>query len=80
MLRIYSIPIINDNSIINAKADILDDLLHFRIPWKFRSYIMEDYNQSNNMLDYFTLGNTTQCDTAHCYFTSKTPEILEWRK
>ena len=41
---------------------------------------MDYYNQSNNMLDYFTLGNTTQCDTTKCYFTSKSPEILDWSK
>ena len=32
------------------------------------------------MLDYFTLGNSTQCNTAHCYFTYKPPEILDWIK
>ena len=32
------------------------------------------------MLDYFTLGNTTQLDTTQCYFTSKYPEILDWSK
>ena len=31
MFRIYSIPIENDYSLINAQADILDDLLPFRI-------------------------------------------------
>ena len=41
---------------------------------------MEDDNRSNNMLDYFTLGDTTQCDTAQLYFTSKSPEILDWSK
>ena len=34
---------------------------------------MEDENRSNNMLDYFTLGDTTQCDTTKCYFTPKFP-------
>ena len=24
--------------------------------------------------------DTTQCDTAQCYFTSKSPEILDWIK
>ena len=42
MLRIYSIPIRNDNSAIHAQADILNDLLPFIIPWTFRSDIMED--------------------------------------
>ena len=32
MLRIYSIPISNDNDVINAQAEILDDLLPFSIP------------------------------------------------
>ena len=35
MLRIYSIPIGNDNSVINAQSDIIYDLLTFGIPWKF---------------------------------------------
>ena len=26
------------------------------------------------------LGDTTQYDTAQCYFTSKSPEILDWSK
>ena len=71
MLCIYSIPIRNDNSVINYQADIPDDLLSFRIPWTFWSDIMEYYNRSNKLLDYFKLVGTTQCDTAKCYFTSK---------
>ena len=35
MLRIQSIMIGNDNSIINSQADILDDLIPFSIPWTF---------------------------------------------
>ena len=66
MLRIYSIPIGNDNSVINSQADTLDDLIPFSIPWIFWSNIMEDYNRINNMLYYFTLGDSTQCDTAQC--------------
>ena len=76
ILRIYSIPISNDNSIICAQYDILEDLLPFIIIWTFWSDIMEYDNRSNNMLDYFTLGNNTQCETAKCYFTFKSPEIL----
>ena len=41
---------------------------------------MEDDNQSNNMLDYFTSGYSTQFDTAKFYFTSNPPEILDWSK
>ena len=41
---------------------------------------MKDDNRSNNMLDYFTLGYTNQCNTAQCYFTFKSPEILDWSK
>ena len=80
MLRIYSIPIRNDNSAIHAQSDILNDLLPFIIPWTFWSDTMEDYNQSNNMLDYFTLGGTNQCNISRCYFTSKSPGILDWIK
>ena len=32
------------------------------------------------MIYYCTLGYTTQCDTSQCYFTSKSPEILDWIK
>ena len=80
MLHIYSIPIVNDNYVINDQADILDDLIPFSIPWKSRSDIMEDDNRSNNMLDYFTLGDINQCETDKCYFNSKSPEILDWSK
>ena len=76
MLRIEYIPISNDNYVINAQSDILNDLLPFSIPWKSWSYIMEDDNRSNYMLDYFTLGDNNQYYTARCYFTSKSPEIL----
>ena len=69
MLSIYSIPVRSDNSIICDQYDILDDLLHLRIPWTFWSNIMEDDNQSKNMLDYFTLGDTNQCDNIQSYFT-----------
>ena len=41
---------------------------------------MEDDNQSNNMLDYFMLGDSTQCDTAKYYFNPNNPEILDWIK
>ena len=64
MFRIYSIPIENDYSVINAQADILDDLLPFRILWKFRSDITENDNRSNNMLDSLKLGDSTQWDNA----------------
>ena len=80
MLHIYNIKISNGNFIINAQDDILYDLLPFRIPWTFRFDIMEDDNQSNNMLDYFMSGDCNQFDTAKCYFTSKPPEILDWIK
>ena len=80
MLRIYYIPISNENSVINDQADILDNFLSFRIPWEFWSYVMGDDNRSNDMLDYFTLADNTQCDTAQFYFNFKYPEILGWRK
>ena len=64
MLCIYSIPIINDSSIINYQPEILDDLLPFIIPWKFFSDIIEDDNWGNKMLYYFTLGDTSKCETA----------------
>ena len=74
MLRIYYIPISNDNYIIIAQAEILDNSLPFSIPWKFLSYIMEYENRSDKILYYFTLGDTTQYNTAQCYFTSKFPK------
>ena len=80
MLHVYSIPIGNDNYVIDDQYDILDDLITFRIPWTFWSNIIEDGNRSNNMLDYFTLGDITQCETDKCYFNSKSPEILDWSK
>ena len=80
MFHIYYIPIGNDNSINNAQYGMLDDLLPFSIPWKFRYDIMEDENCSNNMLDYFKLGNSNQCETSKQYFTSKSPVILYWIK
>ena len=51
MLRIYSIPISNDNSLMNNKAEILDNLIPLRITWTFWFDRMEYDNQSNNMLD-----------------------------
>ena len=77
MLRVYYIPIRNDNSVINAQADILYYLLSFSIPWTFWSPLMEDYNRINTMLYYCKLGNSTHCDTSQCYFNSKFPEILD---
>ena len=70
MLRIYYIMVRNEKSIISAQSDILDDFLPFRIPWGFWSDIMEDDKQSNTMLDYFMLGDTTQCNTNQYHFTS----------
>ena len=71
MLHIYSIPISNDDSVINDQADILEDLQPFSIPWKLWYGIMEDENRSNTILYYFTLGDTTQCNTAQYYFAYK---------
>ena len=73
MLSIYSIPFINDNDIISAQYGIPDDFLPFIIPWTFWSDIMEDDNRSKNMLYYFTLGNTTQYDTAQCDYAYNYP-------
>ena len=80
MLRVYYIPISNDNYVIYDQADILDNLLPFRIQWIFWSDIMEYDNQSNNMLDNFTLGDTNQWNTNQCYFISNSPYILDWSK
>ena len=80
MLRLYYLPIVNDKSFINDQSEILYELLPFSIPWTFWCDIMEDENRSNKKLDYFTLGESTQCDTDQCYFTSKSPEILDWSK
>ena len=41
---------------------------------------MEDDNKSNNMLDYFMLGDTNQCKTSQCYFTYNPSYILYWSK
>ena len=73
MLRIYSTPISNDNSVDNDQSDILDDLLPFIITWKVWSDIMEDYNRSTNLFDLFNLGDNTQCDTDQCYFAFNPP-------
>ena len=70
----------SDNYVIITQYDILNEMLPFSILRTFWSDIMEYDNQSNNMLDYFTLGDTTQWDTAKCYFTSKSPLILDWSK
>ena len=80
MFRIYSIPSSNDNYAICSQDDILDELQPFRIPCTFWYDILEDDNRINNMLDYLTLGDSTQCDITQCYFTSKFPEILDWSK
>ena len=80
MLHIYYTPIRNDKYAINAYFDTLENLLPFNIPWTFYYDIMEDNNRSNSILDYLTLGDITQCDTYQCYFTSKYPEVLDWRK
>ena len=66
MLCMHYIPVSNDNSDISTQSAILGDLLPFIIPCKFRSDIMEYDNQNNNMMDYFTLGDTTQCNTNKC--------------
>ena len=73
MLCIYSRPVSNDNSVINAQTDILDDLLSFSIPWNFLSDIMEYDNRINHMLDYFMLVDTNQYNTVQFYFTSMSP-------
>ena len=73
MLCIYSRPVSNDNSVINAQTDILDDLLSFSIPWNFLSDIMEYDNRINHMLDYFMLVDTNQYNTAQFYFTYMSP-------
>ena len=80
MLRIYYIPLSSDNYVISAQSYILNNLLPFRIPCKFRSDITEDDNRSSNILDYFMLGHTTQCNTSQCHFTYKSPEILDFNK
>ena len=77
MSRIYFTPIGNCNYVINGQADMLYDLLTFSLPWTFCSDIMEDDNRSKKLLDYFTLGDSTQRGTAQCYFTSESPEKLD---
>ena len=80
MLCIYYIPVSNDNYVISAQSEILYDLLPFIILCTFWSDITEYDNQSNNMLDYFTFGDTNKCDTDQFYFTYEYPEILYWSK
>ena len=63
IFRIYSTPLSNEDCFISAQANILDELLTFRIQLTFSSDIMEDDNWINNMLDFFTLGYTSQHDT-----------------
>ena len=59
-LCIYSIPVRNKRYVISDQYDILDELLPFIIPWTFRYNTQEDYNRSNNILDYSMLGYTTK--------------------
>ena len=39
--------------------------------------MLEDNQRNFKILNYFTLGNSNQCDTSHCYFTTQPPEILD---
>ena len=70
MLRIYSIKVSNDNDVISAQSEILDDLLPFIITWTFWSDINENYNRSDKMLDNVTLCDTAKYNRTKCYFTS----------
>ena len=39
---------------------------------------MRDDNYITNILEPFSNSDTQQCDTSQCYFTSTTPESLDW--
>ena len=78
LLSIYSIEIDKD-AVFPTKLDsLIDDLLPHSIPWTFRNNIMRDDNYITNLLEPFSNSDTQQCDTSQCYFTSTTPESLDW--
>ena len=39
---------------------------------------MRDDNYITNLLEPFSNSDIQQCDTSQCYFTSTTPESLDW--
>ena len=57
---------------------LVDDVLPYSIPRTFRNSSMGDDHYITNLLEPFTNSNTTQCNTSQCYFTSTTPESLDW--
>ena len=57
---------------------MLDDLLPFSLPWRFSFDALKENHSNFNILNFFTLRKSTQCDTAQCYFTATTPEIFDW--
>ena len=59
---------------------VIDNLLPHCIPWKFCSEMLVNDKYITNLLEPFSDGDTTQCDTAQCYFTSTPPETLDWKQ
>ena len=78
LVSVYSIEIDKD-AVFPTKLDsVIDDLLPHSIPWTFRNSMMRDDNYITNLLKPFSYSDIQQCDTSQCYFTSTTPESLDW--
>ena len=79
LLRMYSIPEDINPFITSFPSAMLDDILTFSLTWRFRFGELEDNHSNFKILNYFTLGNSNQCGTAQCYFTTAPPDILDWK-
>ena len=78
LLSVYSIEIDKD-AVFPTKLDsVLDDIVPHSIPWNFRNSMMRDNTYITNLLEPLSNSDTQQCDTSQCYFTSTTPELLDW--
>ena len=80
LLNIYSIAVDNTKVFPIYLDTVVDNLLPLSIPWTFRSNIMLHSNYSSNLMEAFTNGDTTQCDTSQWYLYSSPPETLDWKQ
>ena len=74
---------ISTDSVMDFPSDmeaVIDYLLPYCIPWTFCNKMMLYDGYMSNLVESFVHGDTTQCDTSQCYFTSTPPETLDWNR
>ena len=79
LLFIYSIKCDSDAIFPTQLDTVIDELLPYSTPWEFRNSTMYSNNCVINILESFSNSDTKQYDTSQYYFTSITPETLDWR-